>query len=81
METYNNNYKTFRGDLQQQLQNTVWRLTTHIIEMKIRGVYQNKIVEHVVKLSIEKATLILHTHVTHVIDDLNEIGHACMVQN
>ncbi len=37
--------------------------------------------EHIVKTSIEKATLILHTNVTHGINDSNEIGHAWMVQN
>jgi hypothetical protein len=44
-------------------------------------VYQNKIVKQIVKVSIEKATLIRHTHVTHGIDDLDEISHACMVHN
>jgi hypothetical protein len=37
--------------------------------------------EHIVKVNIKKATLILHTHVTHGIDDSNEIGHAWMVRN
>jgi hypothetical protein len=37
--------------------------------------------EHIVKMSVEKATLILHTNVTHGIDDSNEIGHAWMVRN
>ncbi len=31
--------------------------------------------------NVEKATLILHAHVTHGIDDLNEISHAWMVWN
>jgi hypothetical protein len=34
-----------------------------------------------VKTNVEKATLILHTNVTHTIDDLNEIGHAWMVRS
>jgi len=33
------------------------------------------------KTNVEKATLILHTHVAHGIDESNEIGHAWMVQN
>jgi len=33
------------------------------------------------KTSIEKATLIPHTNVTHGIDDSNETGHAWMVRN
>jgi hypothetical protein len=37
--------------------------------------------EPIVKTTVEKATLIPHTNVTHRIDDLNEIGHARMVQN
>jgi len=34
-----------------------------------------------VKTSVEKATLIPHTNVTHGIDDSNEISHAWMVQS
>jgi len=34
--------------------------------------------EHIVKASVHKATLILHTH---GIDDLNKFGHAWMVSN
>jgi hypothetical protein len=41
---------------------------------------KNKVVEHTVKMRVEKTTLILHTNVTHEIDDSNEIGHAWMVQ-
>jgi len=53
----------------------------HIAEMKKRKFIRNKVVEHIVKTSIEKATLILHINVTHGIDDLNETGHAWMVQS
>jgi hypothetical protein len=42
---------------------------------------KKKVVERIVKTSVEKATLIRHTNVTHGIDDLNEIGHAQMVRN
>jgi len=49
--------------------------------MKKHGFIKNKVVEHIVKTSVEKATLILHTNITHGIDDLNETGHAWMVQN
>jgi hypothetical protein len=51
----------------------------HTIEMKNCGFIKNKVVDHIVKTKIEKATLIPHTNVTHGIDDLNEIGHARMV--
>ncbi len=33
------------------------------------------------KTSVEKATLIPHTNVTHGIDDLNETSHAWMVRS
>jgi hypothetical protein len=66
----------------------VWRLTTTVArhymqtsEMKRRGFIRNKVVERIVKMSVEKATLILHTNVTHGIDDSNEIGHAWMVRS
>jgi hypothetical protein len=66
----------------------VWRLTTmvvrhymHTAEMKKRMFIRNKVVEHIVKMSVEKATLILHTNVTHGIDDSNETGHAWMVRS
>jgi hypothetical protein len=49
--------------------------------MKKYEFIKNKVMEHIVKASIKKATLILHTHVTHGIDDFNEIGHAWMVQS
>jgi hypothetical protein len=51
----------------------------HTVEMKKCGFMKNKVVEHIVKVSIEKATLIPHTHVTHGIDNLNETNHAWMV--
>jgi hypothetical protein len=64
----------------------VWRLTTtvarhymHTAEMKKCGFIKNKVVERIVKISVEKATLILHTNVTHGIDDSNKTSHAWMV--
>jgi hypothetical protein len=65
VETYNNSYKTLHAHN--------WNEETWI--------FQNKVVEHIVKVSIEKATLILHAHVTYGIDNLDETGHAWMVQN
>ncbi len=66
----------------------VWKLTTtiakhymHTTEMKKRRFIKNKVVERIVKMSVEKATLIPHTNVTHGIDNLNKIGHAWMVQS
>ncbi len=53
----------------------------HIVEIKKREFIKNKVVEHIMKTNVEKATLILHTHVAPGIDDSNEIGHAWMVQN
>jgi hypothetical protein len=53
----------------------------HTVEMKKHGFIRNKVVERIVKTSVEKATLIPHINVTHGIDDLNETGHAWMVQN
>jgi hypothetical protein len=65
----------------------VWRLTTtvarhymHIAGMKKRKFKRNKVVENIVKMNVEKATLIPHTNISHGIDDSNEIGHAWMVQ-
>ncbi len=49
--------------------------------MEKRGFIKNRIVEHIVKTSVEKATLIPCTNVTHKIDDSNEINHAWMVQS
>jgi hypothetical protein len=63
----------------------MWRLTTmvakhyiHASKMKKHRFIKNKDVEHIVKTSVEKATLIPHTHVTHGMHDSNEIGHAWM---
>jgi len=47
----------------------------HMDEMKKRGFIKNKVVEHIVKTNVEKATL-THTHVTQGIDDSNETNHA-----
>jgi hypothetical protein len=51
----------------------------HTIEMKKCGFIKNKVVEHIAKTNVEKATLIFHSNVTHGIDDLNKTGHAWMV--
>jgi hypothetical protein len=66
----------------------VWRLTKMVVrrymymaEMKTCKFIKNEVIEHIVKASVEKATLIPYTHVTHGIDDLNKIGHAWMVQS
>jgi len=37
--------------------------------------------ERIVKMNVEKATLIPHTNVTHGIDNSNETSHAWMVGN
>jgi hypothetical protein len=58
---------------------TVVRHHMHTAEMKKCGFIINKVMECIVKMSIEKATLIPHTNVTHGIDDSNETGHAWMV--
>jgi hypothetical protein len=42
---------------------------------------KNKVVEHIVKTIVDKATLIPHTNITHGIDDSNETGHAWMVRS
>jgi hypothetical protein len=60
---------------------TVARHYMHTAEMKKCEFIRNKVVECIVKTSVEMATLIPHTNVTHGIDDLNEIGHAWMVRN
>jgi hypothetical protein len=61
----------------------MWRLTTivprhymHMTKMKKCELMKNKVVEHIMKSNVEKATLIIHTHVTHGIDDSNETNHA-----
>jgi hypothetical protein len=53
----------------------------HITEMKKHEFIKNKVMEHIVKTSVEKATLISHTNVTHGINDSNETSHVWMVQN
>jgi len=58
---------------------TVAKHYMHTIEMKKCGFMKNKVVEHIVKVNIEKATLIPHTHVTHGIDNLNETKPTWMV--
>jgi hypothetical protein len=77
--------KGIRG---QRIDWLVWKLTIsaakhhmHMIEMKKCKFIKNKVVEHIVKMNIEKATLLFHTHVTHGIDDLNKTGHTWKVQN
>ncbi len=66
----------------------MWRLTItitrhymHIVEMKKRRFIKNKVVERIVKTSVEKATTILRTNVTHGIDDSNKTSHALMVRS
>jgi hypothetical protein len=49
------------------------------VEMKKHRFIKSKVVQHIVKTNIEKATLILHTHVTHGKNDLNKTRHAWMV--
>jgi hypothetical protein len=56
----------------------VTRHYMHKFEMKKREFIKNKVVELIVKINIEKATLIPHTNVTHGIDDSNETNHAWM---
>jgi hypothetical protein len=75
--------KGFQG---RQIDWLLWRLTIMVAkhymqtaEVKKRKFIRNKVVECIVKTSVEKATLILHTNITHGIDDLNKIGHAWMV--
>ncbi len=77
--------KGLRG---QRIDWLIWRFTTiiirrymHTVEMKKCGFIKNKVVECIVKTSVEKSTLIPHTNVTHGIDDLNETGHAWMVRS
>ncbi len=60
---------------------TIAKHYMHTIEMKKRGFTRNKVVERIVKTSVEKVTLIPRTNVTHGIDDSNEIGHAWMVRS
>jgi hypothetical protein len=58
---------------------TVARHYMRMVKMKKHGFIKNKVVEHIAKTSIKKATLILHTDVTHGIDDSNETNHAWMI--
>jgi hypothetical protein len=51
----------------------------HMIEMKKCGFIKNKVMECIVKVSVEKATLIPHTHVTHGWMTLMKFDHPCMV--
>ncbi len=51
----------------------------HTTKMKKQRFIKNKVVERNVKVSTKKAALILHTNVTHGIDDSNETGHAWIV--
>jgi hypothetical protein len=53
----------------------------HIVKMKKHGFIKNKVMERIMKTSVEKATLIPNTNVTHGIDDSNKINHAWMVQS
>jgi hypothetical protein len=64
----------------------VWRPTTiiaraymHTTKMKKCGFIKIMVMKHIVKVNIEKATLIPHTNVTHEINDSNQTGHAWMV--
>jgi hypothetical protein len=64
----------------------MWKFITIVVrhymlmaKMKKRGFIKNKVVECIMKTSVEKATLIPHTNVTHGINDSNETGHAWMV--
>jgi hypothetical protein len=50
-------------------------------KMKKCGFIKNKVVERIVKTSVEKATLIPCTRVTHGMDDFNKIGHIGMVRS
>jgi hypothetical protein len=66
----------------------MWRLMTmvarhymHTTKMKKHRFIKNKVVEHIVKTNVEKATLVPHTNVTHGIDDSNETSHAWMVRS
>ncbi len=52
----------------------VTRHYMHIAKMKKRRFIKNKVVEHIVKTSVENATLIPHTNVTHGIDDSNKLA-------
>ncbi len=53
----------------------------HTVEMKKRKFVKNKVMECIVKMNVEKATLILHTNITHGIDDSNKTNHAWMLRS
>jgi len=53
----------------------------HTIEMKKHEFIRNKVVKRIMKMSVEKATLIPHTNITHGINDSNKIGHAWMIRS
>ncbi len=55
---------------------TIARHYMHKAKMKKCEFIRNKVMGHIMKTSIEKATLVLHTNVTHGIDDSNKIDHA-----
>jgi hypothetical protein len=75
-----------KGFRSRQIEWLVWRFTTmiarhymHMAKMKKHRFIKNKVMEHIVKMNIKKSMLILHTHVTHGIDDSNETSRAWMV--
>jgi len=77
-----------KGFRSQRIDWLVWGLMTmvprhymHIAKMKKCRFIRNKVMERIVKTNVGKATLILHTNVTHGVDDSNEIGYAWMVQS
>jgi len=77
--------KGFQG---QWIDWLMWRFTIivtkhymHMVEMKKCEFIKNKVVEHIVKASVEKAKLIPNTHVTHGIDDSNKTNHEWIVQS
>ncbi len=53
----------------------------HMVKMKKCGFIKHMVVEHIVKMNVEKATLTPHTNVTHGIDDSNKTNHAWMVRS
>jgi len=46
----------------------------HTVKMKKRKFIKNKVLKHIVKVNVEKATLILRTHATHGIDDYKKLA-------
>jgi hypothetical protein len=51
-----------------RLRTTIARHYIHTVEMKKRDFIKHKVVECIVKMNVEKATLIPHTNVTHGIN-------------